>query len=510
MKEKQIEAGYFPQMPICDEEGVSEIVSELSLPDYQPEIRRIVDARARALPSGEYVGSGSVELRGELAFNVLYVGADGALYSAVLGDVYSFGAELKFSVESAGRDDLTVVHFCECGGVSVRALGPRRLTFRTRLSHRVLALAPAYYAPTPQGIGASSELERRLCTVITSCVGGCSSDIITLAEHIPTDSGTDALRLIDSRAEGLISECTALGDGIAVRGELMLTVLYCNDEESDRPLTLSRRIPLKAEIPYTCPAGSAEYSALVRVYEIRLGTDGDGISVEADVAVDVAVQQSVPVSYACDAYSVGARSEVGMRNISVMSPVLCTNGNLTQNESVANSELGIPTDAQFTDVSARVSVDSAELVGERLAVNGSCTYHVVYFSDGEWGVCDCNIPFRYLCDCRDAVSDGELRYFISSEAISPRARTDGERTIFDCELAFALFVQSYSDIELADTVAVGEPIERAVGEAVLYYPSSEESLWDVGKRYGVPEAEVRAQNSISEGEDIGGRRFLII
>ena len=53
------------------------------------------------------------------------------------------------------------------------------------------------------------------------------------------------------------------------------------------------------------------------------------------------------------------------------------------------------------------------------------------------------------------------------------------------------------------------------GNPELYYPGTEETLWEVAKRYGVSPAALALQNGLSdeapgEPESLGGKRFLLI
>ena len=73
MEISQNNIGYFPQMPICDKASVVELNSDFSLPDYQPEIRRLLSSRAIVLPQHEYISNGNVEISGEINYKITYI-----------------------------------------------------------------------------------------------------------------------------------------------------------------------------------------------------------------------------------------------------------------------------------------------------------------------------------------------------------------------------------------------------------------------------------------------------
>lgn len=73
-----------------EKEDSKEINEEFVLPDYQPEVKKILTCReAVSLPSVS-VEAGSVTAEGNLRFNVIYVGNDNDLYSAQFECGYSF------------------------------------------------------------------------------------------------------------------------------------------------------------------------------------------------------------------------------------------------------------------------------------------------------------------------------------------------------------------------------------------------------------------------------------
>ena len=57
-----------------------DITREISLPDYQPEIKRLLRVNATIQPPTRYIGGGNIEFSGNVDFTVLYAGEDGALY----------------------------------------------------------------------------------------------------------------------------------------------------------------------------------------------------------------------------------------------------------------------------------------------------------------------------------------------------------------------------------------------------------------------------------------------
>ena len=56
-----------------------DITREISLPDYQPEIKRLLRVSATTQPPTRYIGGGNIEFSGNIDFSILYAAEDGAL-----------------------------------------------------------------------------------------------------------------------------------------------------------------------------------------------------------------------------------------------------------------------------------------------------------------------------------------------------------------------------------------------------------------------------------------------
>ena len=94
---------------------------DFSLPDYMPEIKRLLYVSATALPEGKFLNGNALELDGTLSYNAVYVGEDGTLVSAPLVTEYSADTALPFSPENTEG----IAVDTEIENSACRATGPR-------------------------------------------------------------------------------------------------------------------------------------------------------------------------------------------------------------------------------------------------------------------------------------------------------------------------------------------------------------------------------------------------
>ena len=76
------------QVEVCSRDLGTDVTAEFTLPDYRPEIKRLLRVKAVPLPVDKYVGGNAVELSGAVEFQALYAAADGTLWCVTQREDY--------------------------------------------------------------------------------------------------------------------------------------------------------------------------------------------------------------------------------------------------------------------------------------------------------------------------------------------------------------------------------------------------------------------------------------
>ena len=71
-----------PQAPIMARTATQELADDFSLPDYKPEIRRLISVTASVSPAAHYLTTGHAEFAGTVRYCIRYEGGDGGVWSA--------------------------------------------------------------------------------------------------------------------------------------------------------------------------------------------------------------------------------------------------------------------------------------------------------------------------------------------------------------------------------------------------------------------------------------------
>ena len=502
--------GYFPQMLICDKHSSVELNSDFTLPDYQPEIRRLLSSRAIILPQSEFIGNGNAEIQGEISYKITYLGADGGVYCATLSDKYGFSSTFDFNSHSVNNDEVTLIPSCKVESLSARVLGPRKLNIKTKLDCRVFGFSPSLYSPNLVGAHSKATIENRVFE--TNCINikrGENKSLI-LNDFLSFDVPSDNVRIIDCNSNVIFNECTSSNDKISVKGDAVLKILYCNDAESSHPLSIHKKIPFSCEILCVGVNSLFECSAHGVCFDERFDFTENGVGVEVTLSLSTLAQRNEAVKYVADAYSTEKVCENSNSTLSILNSVRCCSCNLTQNDVFSLEDAKLSRDIKIIDINGKSNINEFTHENGKFFFKGTNDYQILYAVDGEYSSATISSPIKYSLDERTPLDSQSFKWRAESNVSSVRARHDGERLFVDCELNISLILDCESKIELLDEMMFGEYLKKPVGDISLCYPEKDATVWSVAKRYGEPQKSIRLKNSIPENEEQIKKRYLVV
>ena len=511
MNSFQHELGYFPQMPLSDKHLSSELSSDFTLPDYKSEIRRLLSTTATVIPPSEYFGNGGAQLDGDVLYKILYLGADGELYSVTLSDKYSFKIPLEFGFHNVNPEEMTLFSSVDAESVNARVLGPRKLNIRTKLTSHALALSPELR--TPNLVGAHNSAKLQNFTLDTDCINikKCKSETEIISDFIPINSPSESTRIVNCATNVAISECVCGEDKINVRGEIIIKLLYCDDTQSVMPIAASHKIPFTKSIPCEGVKNSFEASSFGIITDEQLDVAENGVGIELSLSIYAHAQANDRVSYIADSYSTEKHTNTSYSSLNVINSLRCTNGNLTQNDRFSLENINMPRDAKIVDVASNATVEELNCENGRIFVKGRCDHQLIYHHDGEFACKDLRTPFKYEVDCKgDFTHNSPIKWDARVGVPVSKARCDVEHLYLDCELTFDICIRNEQDIELLSEMSFGESRNNASNELVLCYPDRDATLWSIAKHYGTEIEKIKKRNSLPDGDGAIKRRFLVV
>lgn len=485
-----------------DHSASHEISEDFSLPDYMPEVRKIISCTAQALPENKYLNSGAVDVSGLVIYSVLYVGDDGSITCAPLNSEYA--ASIGFQ-DSEG-DDFTAADFgtqtC-VESTTCRATGPRRLSMSSRMRTRIFSIGKF---PVDEKVSAVSYEGSSAATPadLLSMEWRKSEVDCSMAKFLrSTGTASGELReredtkIISCSGSVGIGEVRGSADGITVRGDVYLTCLILTP---DGVYASSRaKAPFEEKMVYDGSdeiPSDAEFfaTACARCASVNVSGGENGVftwEMEYDLEGELQICSSQVVSD--DAYSTEYEDETVYGEKEVLSVLRCVNTALSAGSSkqVAGGQ-----DKTVASAFGKASFDRAEVEPSgKITIGGNCTIYAIVVGGGDASVEEITFPIKYECDCKN-LDDGTPTVRCDISVLYADARFDGDKLNVNAELSLSVAAMAKKRVRVIEEVRLNKdlPIKTRKNVIKIYYPEDGETRWDIAKRYHAE------SKNITEGE----------
>lgn len=507
-----VNANQYAQIPICERVTMTELVGDFTLPDYQPEIKRLLWVCANVLPPSKYLGDSKAEFAGNIDYFVYYTGSDNEIYCAPLSEEYKIEVPIEKGTEWQ-VSNLTGNAYVVCDLVSGRVTSPRKLNVKCRLKSYARIFGDA---ATNRGFEDSNgDNEVLTCVSPLSRTLFASSDMVRLSDEMIIDNQSGEVRVVCADGRALISEVNCTESQVSCRGDVYLKMLMSH-EQGGAPTVVTRKIPFSQGVDVEGVGGKCQATASATVCEMSIDVEESRIAIDLGMLIDVTAHKNERVSYVKDVYSTVYKTEGEYSTLPVQlcGAAMCTN--FTLSDSMTLEEAGMPRGCSVIDSSGVAVTEKVQYDADgRMTMSGKAKFNLLTQKDGEYAAYDIELPFKYsaitpITDGAHAM--GEPMAYV----VSTRHRVDGERVGIDAEIYVSGCMSQSGDISVLDKVNFGEEIERTRGGYVICYPSGSDSLWSVAKRYGKAVSDISERNGISNehaydsSESLKGNGYLII
>ncbi len=483
----------------------SDASNDFTLPDYMPEIKRLLYVSASVLPEGKFLNGNVLSLDGTLAFNAVYVGEDGTLSSAPLVTEYTADGALPFQPESAEA----IFVDTEIESTSCRATGPRGLNIKCRLRFRVVCdeeyerddVVTDSEGETVADEGCGIE---RLTDEVDSLIRRRGSVTQSASGEIGAPDGAKPIL-----CEGTLTVTSAAAEGsdVKVTGKICVRCVFAGDD--------GEKIGERCDIPFetSVPVGSAaDFTggrAWGRVASVSVTPDENGkFSVSVEYDLDAEAYRKTGADLCVDAYSTVCDSENEYRECEIPSVLLF---GMKRFDVSGEAELkDALSGASVVHTAPPVCQASVAFSDGKAYVSGSVKVRALLTADGEVFAQEIEAPFRVELGELQGVTTQELQCFANCCAADASVRVSGNSIIADCDVCVTYSVCRRRKLRIVSSVKLGERRGQDAAPCIkVYYPEQDESVWSVCKKYRADRAGVLKNNSFDGGVAPKGKPVII-
>ena len=469
-----------------NKEESKDINEEFEIPAHLPEIKKILMCRERVMPPQIYEEDEKRICGGSIRFSIIYVGADGRLYSLPAESEYSF----SFPIAEDTIGDVADAVSVSSEGMNARAQSPARVSVKGRIKAVYVMQSTAKDSECIVEKAVPAACEALCKSVGYSCIEGSEPEIFEIVDEMVNDMGSDSPRIIYCESNALVSDVDGNGERITVRGEVNTEILWCDDTFDEIPRVIRRKTPFSYTSSEKILSGREHICANAVCISTQPEIEDNGILIKISCAVKFIGALKDSESICTDIYSPTNKITVSNNDFETYVPYACANKNMSINSAVSASEAKVSQLDRVVYCTAFATADKM-LYGDdvgREAIGGRAVFKIITANDsGEDIEYDCKeitLPFKY--DVSRDVADGGISSapILLASVLPTRtlARFDGERVGLDTELSISFFILGKMKKTCISSVTLGERKQTDTDVVRIVYPTKGETLWQLSKR----------------------------
>ncbi len=493
-------------------EGSSEqpVDLELSLPDYCPDVERILKCRiCPGISAGSITGD-RLDVDGNVTIRLYYLDSK---KQAIRLCEHTSPFSCSFTLRNADPECISRIRL-RTGYLNCRAVSPRKLDI-----HGAFTVMASVYKPGEKqyctGIE-GDDIQQQTHSEEVSELKGCARQQFSLSEVLDIGKGKGTPEgILRSELTVIPDECRAIENKLMLKGEALLKVLYITDIETGAQDMMTFSIPLSQiiDVPGINESTVNDVSVDVMSYDISLKSEFDEsstlLSLDARLCAVVLGFENKEISVVDDAYSTDYELETGFRTESFQRIIGCSTMTQSISGNIGTGDNGI---TKVIDIWCESISSVSDGDGGNITVRGKLNCCMLAL-DRE-GVPFCTekaLDFSFTPESQEQQGDLSARSELCVPSISFRI-TDDSNVEIKAELRLSAVIYSTAARRCITDVSAGDDRMREKDKTAaltIYYADEGETLWDIARLYCTSVEAVRLENDMTD-DVIRARSMILI
>ncbi len=475
---------------ICDTKAELPIETEILIPDYLPQVFKIVKCFVRLVVLQKQILQGRLTAEGYLRC-VVYYQSDSEQSLCQIEQKVPFSKQVELR-EGEYRNWYAFVTG-ETEYLNCRAVNQRRIDIRGAyaLSVKVSASMEQEILTTLSESG----MEQKLAALKGVRTVAVQEKLVTVEETISFDA--QPVMVLDISSQSAVSEVKMIAGKAVVKGDITSEITYRTApgyavQKAVKVLSFNEVLDMEGAMPECQSFVFVEPTGCT----VLAGTDGAEGAISVTALITARAYQQCEYLAVCDAFSTVYETSLENKSVALES---VTDNFITQVSAVAEGNLP-DENAQIIDVRASaLPVEIIEADGE-LTVRGRAIAHIICINS--LGEIDCYdktaeyvLPKRYLGDLQNTSA------ICVPTVISVSARKAGAEAQAKITLSVQGLITNRIKTGVLERVEElgAHPNEESDIALRIYYADAGEDLFDIAKRYHASPSLIGSVNNIEQG-----------
>lgn len=493
-------------------EGAAEhpVDCEIILPDYCPDIARILKTEAAVCVDSKTVEGSRLTVSGNIAIHIVYIPENSSNIRCVTrNEGFTHVFDLREEAPDACVRVKARVEFVNC-----RPIGPRRVQIRASV-----AITAKVWVTREESFVSdcdSKEIEL-LKKPVRACVpiNSAEKTFKVNDECEVEETKQPVASVIRANGQAMVQDCKLISNKVIAKGELSLRILYSGEDENSRLETVEHAIPISQIIDLEGVTEDSRCDVRFEVGDIHVETEADpdgenrDLIIEATVTASAMAFQDRDFFTVADAYCTDHDMQLSTKPVSFERMAGTGRFNEMLRFSVDSPDSDL---AAINDCSCKPVIGNTTVNGKNLMVEGNMEISILASNSAGSPVhIEKTLPFSMREELAEAAENARCEPELSvMTAQGSLMGTDKVDLRVECSLDATVFTAANQMI--VTDMAVDDSKEKECiprKTLTLYFADKGERLWDIAKRYNTSMAAIKRENSL-EDDELSDRRMLLI
>lgn len=493
-----------------------EVQNDIVLPDYCDDINRIIRVDAKPIVKNKYANKDVARINGMIAATVIYISEPHKQLKS-----FSFANDFDYSLDMPGvMPNFNMTVQMEIGELNCRLLNPRKLTIRVETGILIKSSEnkPVYenlnlYAYDNEDEKDEIKIEK-LKQNFKNCNILLGENEVKIEENITLTDEPAANEIIYANIAIIVDDIKPLYNKAVVKFTAEVKCMYSTAEDSTEYINIVRKIPSTQIIDvdnldenYECIV-KANLSSLKTDIDIDPYGENKIINVDFMVQLELSAFKNTEHEIIVDAYC--PKYESAMQNQSITSQKYKGIFRETQDieDSIVLEDAAIES---VMDISGIIVVNNTSISESIVTVNSNAEISVmVKSSDGEIQNLDCSIPIKSDLNVGEKTVNGIVETAV--HILECNAKIESGKLTVTLSICYECVVFENNNYNIIKTFMIETEKPKNTKkdiQMVIYYPSKNESLWNIAKKYDSQMAKIMKYNKC-ESSNVADRKIIVI
>ncbi len=479
----------------------TESQTDYVLPDYLGDVRKILFTEAVLRPSGRFAGGDEVEFSGIVVYNLIYLDSEGELSSV------EFTSDYDYSVKCSGEKYSDSVADTRVSNYSVRLVGPRKINAKASLVGTVHLSESESVNVSGDAFGGEHSPEINMGSVEVRSSKASSVSEREYAEAVEKLEGAiaDEVNVIYSHAEATVDEVQAADDSVSVKGKLRMCAVIKNGEEP--AYTAEKVVSFEESVEFDGVKPTMILSPEITVSSLHSTVNADETGCEVVLSglceMCIVGEENQQVDLILDAYLKDAPTDNSYADFNYTRIIDSATVKASHNAEISRSEVESEGLREIVFLSSTPKIEQVELCEGCVNILGEIRYSGISSEMIGEKISYVGIKFSspFVANVNlDCQNNDKTQVEVSLHTKNTTATLDSEKVYASCTLECSAMALEEKDVSILSAMSVSdtESYESDGAKITVYYPSSDDTLFSVAKRFHTSSVKIAKDNDITE------------